>query len=217
MAGTVVLGAVFLLAAAMPARSAEADSAEAETIQPGQANAAIPPFLQGPEPGTLRASKIIGVPVIGMDHVRVGRIEDVLVDGSGRVRAVVIGVGGFLGVGEKSVAVPFDQLAWNLSDVPLTGGPGAVVSPQTAPSAQAAAEVAPHAMPGAGTTRDVLAAVQNQHSGRVTEATGPVEPQRPAAAPATIFAGDTPWHAEIRLTKAQLQDAPAFRFKAPRP
>ncbi|MGT2478784.1 PRC-barrel domain-containing protein (plasmid) [Methylobacterium oryzae CBMB20] len=52
-----------------------------------------------------------------MDHVGVGKIEDVLVDGGGQVRAVVIGVGGFLGIGEKSVALPFDQIAWNFSDV----------------------------------------------------------------------------------------------------
>ena len=38
---------------------------------------------------------------------KVGSIEDVLVNRSGQVDAVVIGVGGFLGVGEKHVLVPF--------------------------------------------------------------------------------------------------------------
>jgi hypothetical protein len=66
-------------------------------------------------------------------------------------------------------------------------------------------------MPGAQTTREVLGAVQNQHSGRVTDATGSVEAQRPSSTPATVLAGDKPWRAEVRLTRAQLEAAPAFR------
>ncbi len=38
---------------------------------------------------------------------KIGKIDDVLVDKSGKVTALVIGVGGFLGAGEKDVIVPF--------------------------------------------------------------------------------------------------------------
>lgn len=210
MARVVVLGTLLALSASLPAPAAE-------TGQSARTDAPAQPFIAGPIPGALRASKVIGLPVVGADHVRVGKIEDVLVDGSGRVQAAVIGVGGFLGLGEKSVAVPFDQLAWNFGDVSLTSGPSSVVTPETAPDARAAAKAGPETMPGVDTNRDVLAAVQNQHSGRVTEATGSVEPRAAGDAPATVLAGDGLWHAEIRLTKAQLQDAPAFRFDAPRP
>jgi PRC-barrel domain protein len=41
---------------------------------------------------------------------KIGDINEVLIDNSGSVHAVVIGVGGFLGVGEKDVAVPFKSL-----------------------------------------------------------------------------------------------------------
>jgi hypothetical protein len=37
---------------------------------------------------------------------KIGKIDDVLVSGSGQINAVMIGVGGFLGAGEKDVAVP---------------------------------------------------------------------------------------------------------------
>jgi sporulation protein YlmC with PRC-barrel domain len=37
----------------------------------------------------------------------IGKIDDVLVSDGGQVRALMIGVGGFLGAGEKDVAVPF--------------------------------------------------------------------------------------------------------------
>jgi sporulation protein YlmC with PRC-barrel domain len=41
---------------------------------------------------------------------KIGTIEDVLVAKDGKIPAVIIGVGGFLGVGEKDVAVPFSAL-----------------------------------------------------------------------------------------------------------
>ncbi len=171
------------------------------------------PFLAKAPTGTLSGSKFVGVPVIGMDHVRVGEIEDLLIDGSGQIRAVVIGVGGFLGLGEKSVAVPFDEFAWNTGDVSLTSGPSSVVKADAAPSQAVADKATPDTMPGSQTTREVLGAVQNQHSDRVTDATGSVEPQKPPKTPATVLAGDKIVHAEVRLTKAQLQDAPAFKAK----
>ncbi|HEY7248578.1 MAG TPA: PRC-barrel domain-containing protein [Xanthobacteraceae bacterium] len=41
---------------------------------------------------------------------KIGEIMDVLVDRSGKAAALIIGVGGFLGAGEKDVAVPFDAV-----------------------------------------------------------------------------------------------------------
>jgi len=41
---------------------------------------------------------------------KIGDVDDVLLDKEGQVTAVVIGVGGFLGMGEKDVAVPFSSL-----------------------------------------------------------------------------------------------------------
>jgi sporulation protein YlmC with PRC-barrel domain len=38
---------------------------------------------------------------------KIGTVDDVLVSGGGQVNALIVGVGGFLGAGEKDVAVPF--------------------------------------------------------------------------------------------------------------
>ena len=43
----------------------------------------------------------------------IGELKDVLIDKDGKVTALVIGVGGFLGLGEKNVAVDFDYLQKN--------------------------------------------------------------------------------------------------------
>jgi sporulation protein YlmC with PRC-barrel domain len=41
---------------------------------------------------------------------KIGDVNDILLDANGRVSALIVGVGGFLGVGEKDVAVPFNAL-----------------------------------------------------------------------------------------------------------
>jgi sporulation protein YlmC with PRC-barrel domain len=41
---------------------------------------------------------------------KIGDVEDVLVDSQGKIDALIIGVGGFLGAGEKNVAVKFDAV-----------------------------------------------------------------------------------------------------------
>src|SRR5947209_4334284 len=57
-----------------------------------------------------RSSKLVGTNVYGPGDQKIGDINEVLIDKGGQVHAVVIGVGGFLGVGEKDVAVPFKSL-----------------------------------------------------------------------------------------------------------
>jgi sporulation protein YlmC with PRC-barrel domain len=41
---------------------------------------------------------------------KIGTIDDVLLDKQGKVSALIVGVGGFLGIGEKDVAVPFEAV-----------------------------------------------------------------------------------------------------------
>jgi len=60
--------------------------------------------------GDWRASKIIGLNVYNDNNENVGSINDILTDKNGSIKAVVIGVGGFLGVGEHLVAVAFDKV-----------------------------------------------------------------------------------------------------------
>jgi hypothetical protein len=57
-----------------------------------------------------RASKLIGSAVFNQQNERIGDINELLLDNSGKVAQVVIGVGGFLGMGEHEVAVPFTDL-----------------------------------------------------------------------------------------------------------
>ncbi len=51
------------------------------------------------------ARELIGNSVVTQDGVEVGKVEDLILDGEGRVNGIVISTGGFLGLGGKSVGV----------------------------------------------------------------------------------------------------------------
>ena len=57
-----------------------------------------------------RSSKVVGLYVYNDANERLGSINELLMDSSGKVAKAVIGVGGFLGIGESNIAVNFDQL-----------------------------------------------------------------------------------------------------------
>jgi sporulation protein YlmC with PRC-barrel domain len=62
--------------------------------------------------GEWQASKFIHMNVYNAQNEKIGDIKELLLDKSGKIETVAIGVGGFLGVGERDVAVKFDQLKW---------------------------------------------------------------------------------------------------------
>ena len=51
------------------------------------------------------ASKFTGTDVIGTDDAKIGDVSDVLFDKDNKVIAFIVGVGGFLGIGAKDVAI----------------------------------------------------------------------------------------------------------------
>lgn len=62
--------------------------------------------------GTIRAEELVGTTVYGANEANVGSIGDVILTQDGQAEAVIIDVGGFLGLGAKEVAVGMDQLAF---------------------------------------------------------------------------------------------------------
>ena len=75
--------------------------------------------------GTWRGSKVVGLNVYNDANESVGSISDLLMEKGGNIKAVVIGVGGFLGVGEHLVAVPFDKIKFVNEPVAYTGAANA--------------------------------------------------------------------------------------------
>jgi len=137
--------------------------------------------LQG---NSWRTSKVVGLSVYNENNESVGSINDVLMDKSGNIKAVVIGVGGFLGVGEHLVAVPFDKVKFVSEPVAYTGA-------ANAPGASGAAKSSSTMPPPSTTT-----------TGAATTA--------PAAAskPNPWY----PDHAVFNATKDELKAMPEFKY-----
>jgi len=107
MLKTICTATVLAVALSCGAVAAENNSANSA------ANAAARNAPDLHKAGHWRGSKLSGVNVYNNTNDKIGDISDVILEQSGKVAAVVIGVGGFLGVGEHYVAVNYDQLKWS--------------------------------------------------------------------------------------------------------
>jgi sporulation protein YlmC with PRC-barrel domain len=84
--------------------------------------------------GNWRSSKLVGLNVYNDSNESLGSINDLLTDKSGNIKGVVIGVGGFLGVGEHLVAVAFDKVKFVDDPIAYTGAATAPATGGARPS-----------------------------------------------------------------------------------
>ena len=74
------------------------------------AAAQTPTFMEMQSNMEVLGTDFIGTPVNGKDGQLLGKIDNLVFDQNGRIELAVIGVGGYLGIGEKIVAVPFEAV-----------------------------------------------------------------------------------------------------------
>ena len=92
-----------------PDQSSEA----AKPMAPEQSTAQGGQFLSEQKTDDMLASSIIGKPAVNSQDETIGDVNDLVTDRSSKIVAALIGVGGFLGIGEKDVAVRFEDLKLN--------------------------------------------------------------------------------------------------------
>lgn len=68
-----------------------------------------------------RASKVIGETVVNEANDTVGKVDDIIVGQDGKAPFAVLSVGGFLGVGSRYVAVPYEALKTDGKKMMLPG------------------------------------------------------------------------------------------------
>ena len=103
-----------VLAAALLSVAVFSAPANAQTAQPTDRAAPAATTAGSQEKmalkGNWRASKLMGLDVYNEANEKLGDINELILDKNGKVNAVVIGVGGFLGMGEHDIAVSMDKL-----------------------------------------------------------------------------------------------------------
>ena len=135
--------------------------------------------------GDWRTSKVVGLNVYNDNNESIGSINDLLTDKSGNIKAVVIGVGGFLGVGTHLVAVPFDKVKFVNEPIASTVG-------TTATQSGSDSKPMSSTTTGAATTSSV-----------------------PTGASPAMKSNPNPWypdHAVFNATKDELKAMPEFNF-----
>jgi hypothetical protein len=98
---------------AQPGQTQPMPDQQVQKNAPGQMTKA---FIDTQTSDQWLGSTLIGLKVVGAGDENIGSISDLVVEKGGRIVAAVIGVGGFLGIGQKDVAVSFDSL--NLTRMP---------------------------------------------------------------------------------------------------
>jgi len=63
-----------------------------------------------------RARALVGTDLVGADDRKSGEIDNLLADSSGQVRAAIVEWGGFLGLGQKKVVVPIENIRLGATD-----------------------------------------------------------------------------------------------------
>jgi sporulation protein YlmC with PRC-barrel domain len=150
-----------------------------------QAAQATVAFIDQQQPSDWMTSALIGRSVLNSAGEILGDIEDIIIDEQGKVVAVVIGVGGFLGIGEKGIGVRYTDLKFEPVVV--------LAQPRIAPPAPT-----PTQQPGADAIRQ-------------PPGTEPAE--RPQGTQATQ--SEDPQHRDklivLDVSKEQLEAAPVYR------
>lgn len=201
---SIALGGLCLADAAMaqaPSTSPPATSPPSTTAPStrspttGGATQSVNPssFMTEMRPGMWRATKLDGLDVYNDNNEKVGDINELLLDSSGKVQAVIIGVGGFLGMGERYVAVPFEQIRWSNESV-RSARAG---STSTSPSGSSSSATAPS---GTSDRSDVTGSTR---SGSSTSS-------------GDVSTRGYPDHALLNMTKEQLRSAPEFKYSSSR-
>ena len=133
-----------LIATALLSAAIVSGTAYAQQAQPADraAPAATAPAASSDKmmlKGKWRASKLMGLDVYNEANEKLGDVNELILDRDGKVSAVVIGVGGFLGMGEHDIAVTMDKLKFIEEPVRTSSAPATTTRETTTGTATAPA------------------------------------------------------------------------------
>jgi sporulation protein YlmC with PRC-barrel domain len=109
-------------------------SAQTPTATTDRANATSGAISSSTLQGDWRASKVVGLSVYNDSNENLGSINDLIMDKNGNIKAAVLGVGGFLGMGAHLVAVPLDKIKFVNEPVVYKGAAASTNNPAMLPT-----------------------------------------------------------------------------------
>jgi hypothetical protein len=197
------MAACLVATAFMAAPALAQTSSSSSSASSGAAASHSGQFMTHMNPDQWRGSKLVGVNIYGQNNEKIGDVNEVLIDRKGNADAIVVGVGGFLGMGEKDVALPFSAVEWkydrnDLSTASTNRGTGGAAGGTGSPTAS-----------------------NNMATGNTTGSTATGAGAGPTAAGSANRSAGTsgsnmdrgyPDHGVVHFTKDELKNAPTFRY-----
>lgn len=170
-------------------------------------------FMTHPDANQWLASHLKGMDVYNDQNQKLASIDELLTDQQGQIKAAVLDVGGFLGVGVHRVAVPFSQLQF--VNTPVAGGTASANNATVAPANTAVVNTGGANAPGNPTAGNGPSSglgsnpvgAPNTTADR-TNANGTVS----NGGAANTRNANVPDHAMLNMTQDQLKNAPAFNY-----
>jgi sporulation protein YlmC with PRC-barrel domain len=109
---TMTAALALMLAAAVPAyaQTSSSSTSSPSTSATSASSSATHVTATQLQPGQIRATQMDGATVYDTQNQKVGDVKDIILDRDGKVAAVVLDVGAFLGIGRKYVAVSMNDL-----------------------------------------------------------------------------------------------------------
>jgi hypothetical protein len=90
-----------------PSQSSDVPKSQAPSATAAQETS---PFLVKQDASELLAANLIGQTVMTVNNESIGEVTDLITDKDGKILAVLIGAGGFLGIGQKDLAIRFQDI-----------------------------------------------------------------------------------------------------------
>jgi len=185
------MAACLVATAFMAAPALAQTSSSSSSASSGAAASHSGQFINHMNPDQWRASKLVGVNIYGQNNEKIGDVNEVLIDRKGNADAIVVGVGGFLGMGEKDVALPFSAVEWKYdrNDLSTASTNRPATTGTTAANPPASGSMAAN-----------------------PPATGTTAANRPATADRSDMDRGYPDHGVVKFSKDELKNAPTFRY-----
>lgn len=120
----------FLASTALALALGVSAGASAQTAPSGAAAGAV---ITQQQNGEFLAEDIIGTNVRNAQNESIGSVSDLILDQNGQLKGAVISVGGFLGIGDKKVAVPWSAVQVRAADTSASGSASGAASPSQDP------------------------------------------------------------------------------------
>ena len=182
-----LLGASVLATAAYAQSSPPASSTSTPAATASSTTTTVTADQKMVMKGSWRASKLMGLNVYNEANEKLGDINELIVGKDGKINAVVIGVGGFLGMGEHDIAVTIDKLKFVEEAVRTSSAAPSTTTTATRETTTTGAASAPATSPTTTTTTTTSASTANVNDW-------------------------TPDHAVMSGTKDQLKAMPQFKY-----